>query len=104
MLTAFGHAVRQLRIERGLYLKNMADALHMGSAQLSGIEIGTSPLTSDVGMRVVEYFRPLVGAHHIAQLRAAIDQTLATPGPGVRVDAQASPAELVAAFAARLNS
>lgn len=40
MLTPFGQAVRILRIDKGLRLKEMADALGVTSAFLSAVETG----------------------------------------------------------------
>ncbi|MBA5601026.1 helix-turn-helix transcriptional regulator [Pectobacterium aroidearum] len=40
MVTGFGKALRKLRIDRGMVLKNMADMLSVSSAYLSAIELG----------------------------------------------------------------
>lgn len=40
MVTSFGKALRKLRIDRGMVLKNMADMLGVSSAYLSAIELG----------------------------------------------------------------
>lgn len=40
VMTPFGEVLRNIRLKRGLILKNMADALEMGSSQLSYIETG----------------------------------------------------------------
>jgi transcriptional regulator with XRE-family HTH domain len=110
MLTIFGQAVRQLRIERALLLKHMADALKLSSAQLSAIEVGRSALTRAVGRKTVEYFRPMLDADGVAKLEGVIEQVLALPDGGVGSGghyglplAQRSPDELVAAFAGRLQ-
>lgn len=39
-LTAFGALVRQLRMQRGIYMRSMADQLGVSESFLSGVEFG----------------------------------------------------------------
>lgn len=43
-LTPFGRALRQIRIDRGLLLYDMAEDLHIGVVPLSRIETGKDPV------------------------------------------------------------
>ncbi|MFP3637828.1 helix-turn-helix domain-containing protein [Paraburkholderia sp. SIMBA_054] len=104
MLNDFGKMVRQLRIEQGLLLKHMADALELSSAQLSDMEVGRKPLTAEIGHKAVAFFAPLVESDRLGQLRAVIDATLAAPGAGVHTDAGSAPSRLVAAFSSGTGS
>jgi transcriptional regulator with XRE-family HTH domain len=110
VLTIFGAAVRKLRIEQGLLLKQMADALGVGSAQLSSIEVGRVPLTGTVGEKVMEFFRVRVSEHALSELKQVIDEVLAMPGGGVGSGGRITlpfdrcePADLVADFARALR-
>ncbi|MBK3780237.1 helix-turn-helix transcriptional regulator [Paraburkholderia aspalathi] len=113
MLTTFGQTVRLLRIERGLLLKNMADALKLSSAQLSAIEVGRSPLSKEIGEKTVEYFRATLDADGLEKLQGVVAYTLELSDGGNRTQCRAasyglslesrSPAELVAAFAGQLQ-
>lgn len=47
MLTPFGKAIRKIRIDHAVTLKDVADLVGVSSAYLSGIETGRKPLTSD---------------------------------------------------------
>lgn len=48
MLTAFGKALRKIRIDRSLRLKDMADALSCSSPFLSAIESGNKNIPADM--------------------------------------------------------
>ncbi|MDR2733517.1 MAG: helix-turn-helix domain-containing protein [Spirochaetota bacterium] len=47
MLTAFGIALRKIRLDRGEILKTMADTLEISSSYLSAIETGTRNIPDD---------------------------------------------------------
>ena len=47
MLTAFGIALRKLRLDCGEILKNMADKLEISSSYLSAIEVGKRNIPED---------------------------------------------------------
>ena len=56
MLTPFGKAVRKWRIDKGVRLKDMADALDVSSAFLSAVETGRKNPTSHLGEKIAAYF------------------------------------------------
>ena len=55
-LTEFGKFIRKYRISKGLILKQMADALGVGSAFLSGIETGSKPLPINIEKKIASLF------------------------------------------------
>lgn len=70
MATPFGKAVRKIRIDRGLKLKDMADALGMKSAYLSAVEMGKRRITERVLNQIIDYFDDeSIGA----ELRSLVD-------------------------------
>ncbi|ALB49907.1 helix-turn-helix transcriptional regulator [Cronobacter sakazakii] len=56
MLTPFGKKVRKLRIDVGVTLKSMADAMGVTSSYLSAIETGKRAVTSQVLDSIINYF------------------------------------------------
>lgn len=56
MLTAFGRALRKLRIDRGLLLKEMAERLSMTSAFLSSVETGRKAIPDGLVARICEAY------------------------------------------------
>ena len=55
-LTDFGKFIRKYRIDKGLVLKQMADALEVSSAFLSGIETGSKPLPINIEKKIASRF------------------------------------------------
>lgn len=55
-LTPFGEFVREMRMARGKYLKNMADFIGLSSAYLSGVEFGRNELTKEILQKTFEFF------------------------------------------------
>ena len=55
-LTPFGLRVRQIRLELGLKLKEMADALGNTSAYLSAVETGKKPANEEIVERSIQFF------------------------------------------------
>jgi transcriptional regulator with XRE-family HTH domain len=55
-LTPFGKQVRKLRIDADVTLKEMADALGVSSAYLSGVETGDRPLSENMVQKAVGFF------------------------------------------------
>ncbi|ANN71568.1 helix-turn-helix domain-containing protein [Bordetella bronchialis] len=99
-LTPFGLLVRTLRLEAGLTLKNMADALGVTSAYLSSIELGDRPLTEKIAGQAIEFFKERISTEKLDQLQAAVDKTTqSVPTAGLDSDDKV----LVAAFARRLT-
>lgn len=56
MLTPFGKQVRKLRIDVGVTLKSMADAMGVTSSYLSAIETGKRAITDQVLNSIISYF------------------------------------------------
>lgn len=56
MLTPFGKKVRKLRIDVGVTLKSMADAMGVTSSYLSAIETGKRAVTDPVLKSITGYF------------------------------------------------
>lgn len=54
-LTPFGKMVRKLRIDHSLLLKEMADAVGMSSAWLSGVETGRKPIPAGLVDKVASF-------------------------------------------------
>lgn len=59
MLTPFGKAIRKMRIEKGVRLKDMAEYLGMPSSYLSVIENGRKPIPEKMIDQVQMYFEDL---------------------------------------------
>ena len=56
MLTPFGKAVRTLRIEKGVRLKDMANKLKVTSAYVSGLETGKKAVPAKLVEKIAKYF------------------------------------------------
>lgn len=81
-LTEFGRFIRKYRISKGLILKQMADALGVGSAFLSGLETGSKPLPINIEKKIASLF-PFTKEEKQSLYQAA-DKTrkhVATPVP-----------------------
>lgn len=55
MFTPFGKKLRNYRIEHGLKLKDLADALQVTSSYLSAIEMGRKNVPDTLLIRIAEY-------------------------------------------------
>lgn len=97
-LTPFGIAIRKLRLDKGLRLVDMAQAMGVSSAYLSAVETGRKPIPDGL---VTKLSRGLNwSAAELAAIRKAIDQTRKE----VRLDDKKhEDRELIAAFARRLD-
>jgi len=99
-LTPFGLQVRTLRLELGLTLKTMADAVNVSPAYLSSIELGDRQLSSKVSDEAISFFADKVDGEKLEQIRDAVVKTAEI----VPVDNLAGEDKvLVAAFARRLT-
>jgi len=98
MLTPFGKSLRQLRIDKGLRLLDVADALGVSSAYLSAIETGRKPIPDGF---VAQVGRAMpISAEEVRMLRRAADRTRKE----IKVDALPDEQrELLAAFARKLD-
>lgn len=99
-LTPYGLVARTLRLELGLTLKAMADAVGVTSAYLSSIELGERDITAKIKQDALDFFRTRVDAIKLQKVSEAIDQTAKV----VQIEELASDEKvLVAAFARRLT-
>jgi transcriptional regulator with XRE-family HTH domain len=55
-VTKFGQFIRTLRIERGVNLKEMSEALKVTSAHLSALELGKKNIPKKIIQQVKDYF------------------------------------------------
>lgn len=71
MLTALGKDLRKLRIDHGLNMLDMADALKMSTAMLSAVETGRKRVPGDFVDRLIRAYPDL--AARSAQLEALVN-------------------------------
>lgn len=74
MITPLGRALRLLRMERNMMLKEMADGLKVSSAFLSAIETGKKPVPPDFLPRVSAWLK--LDDDEVSTLRRALDQSV----------------------------
>lgn len=99
MLTPFGKALRQIRIEYGLKLLDVAKALGLSSAFLSALESGRKTIPDGFVTKISKSL-PQLNAGNVKDLRKAADQTRKE----VKVDTlEAEDREMVAAFARSIS-
>jgi transcriptional regulator with XRE-family HTH domain len=55
-LTPFGKALRKLRIDHGLLLAQMAEALEVSAAFLSNVEMGKKSIPYEILDRIIEIY------------------------------------------------
>ena len=68
MLTEFGKAVRKLRIDLSLTLRDMAEELGVSPAYLSGVETGRKNVGENLVKGVIQFFaRKGVDAEHLIE-------------------------------------
>jgi len=56
MVTRFGKELRKIRIDRGEYLKHMADNVNVSSAYLSSVENGKKKPSENLIKSIVDYY------------------------------------------------
>lgn len=74
MLTAFGKALRKIRIDRNLLLKDMADGLGCSSPFLSAIESGTKKIPDDMIERISNVYK--LTEEEVRSLEVGRDQSV----------------------------
>jgi transcriptional regulator with XRE-family HTH domain len=83
MLTEFGKKIRKIRLDRGLLLKDMANALSYSSSYISAIETGKREVPEDMIACLSKKYK--LSANEISELtKAAIlskKQHLLQPNP-----------------------
>lgn len=99
-LTPFGEAVRVARMRNGLTLKNMADAMSISSAYLSGIEYGEKRLSDKLINSALEYLSSKVDEEQLRSIRDAAEKSKNVVST---VDLSPDARGLVAAFARKLQ-
>ena len=99
-LTPFGLCVRKLRLELGLTLKSMADALGVSSAYLSSIELGDKQLTAKIAEDSLRFFQGKLTKEQLNELQDSAAKSVdIVPVSSLGGDEKV----LVAAFARRLT-
>ncbi|KVQ01848.1 hypothetical protein WJ96_33180 [Burkholderia ubonensis] len=99
-LTPFGLCVRKLRLELGLTLKSMADALGVSSAYLSSIELGDKQLTAKIAEDSLRFFQGRLTQEQLKELQDSAAKSVdIVPVSSLGGDEKV----LVAAFARRLT-
>lgn len=73
-LTPFGKAMRKLRIDRDLLLKEVADGVGVTPAFLSAVESGRKAIPASLVDRTVKWMR--LGSQEAGELRAAADASV----------------------------
>lgn len=105
MVTPYGKAVRKLRIDAGLRLKDMADALGVRSAYLSAVETGKKRINEKLVDNTISFFvkESQFSEEEIREeLKSLVDQS--QPDFTISMQGQAdSDRELVTAFARRFS-
>ena len=101
MLTAFGRALRKIRIDRNLLLKDMADTLGCSSQFLSAIESGTKKIPEDLIDRISNYYD--LNSDEIQSLKDGRDQSLKEVVIGLK-DRCAQDRDLALAFARKFDA
>lgn len=100
MLSEFGVAVRKLRLDRRLLLKNMADDLGVSSAFLSSVETGKRKVPNGWVASISEIY------HLTKDEREELEQASAISGPDIRIPmsgANTKQKELAFSFAKALD-
>ncbi|CAM2158402.1 Helix-turn-helix protein [Paraburkholderia tropica] len=99
-LTPFGLCVRKLRLELGLTLKSMADALGVSSAYLSSIELGDKQLTAKIAEDTARFFQGKLTQAQLEELQDSAAKSVdIVPVSSLGNEEKV----LVAAFARRLT-
>ena len=75
-ITPFGRVVRKHRIDQGMLLKDMAEALGISSSWLSAIETGRKPITKGLPKRVAKVLG--LDLEETADLLKAAEQSAAS--------------------------
>lgn len=99
-LTPFGETARILRMKYDLSLKEMAEAMEISSAHLSGIEYGEKRLNNKHIKSAIAFFTGKATPAQLTDLRDAADKTQDQVDTA---DLSSDARGLVAAFARRLQ-
>lgn len=105
MATPYGKAVRKLRIDVGVRLKDMADALGVKSAYLSAVESGRKRITDKLVNDTVAFFEG-AGVKNAEGIRCKLSNLVEQSQPEYKFDLNGkndTDRELVVAFARRFS-
>ena len=96
-LTDFGKALRKLRIDRQVKMKDMADTMGVSVAFLSAIETGSKTVPMEKVEKIIVYYD--VKGQEATALRALAGKSKQT----VRIKVRPESRQLVTAFARRVK-
>ena len=99
-LTEFGRFIRKYRIDKSIFLKDMADKLGVTSAFLSAIETGNKPIPLDIEEKILSYFE--MTPQEKSDLLNAVDAT--RTHVSIKVSNNKLEQQLVGAFRRQLNT
>lgn len=105
MTTPYGKAVRKLRVDAGLKMKDMADDLGVKSAYLSAVEAGRKRITEKLLEQTISYFEALP-EYEEGQIRNQLAPLVSQSQPDCTISLKGKAdddRELVAAFARRFS-
>lgn len=99
-LTEFGEAVRILRMQHGLSLKQMAESMGISSSYLSSIEFGEKRLSQKLSSSAISFLTAFVTSDEIEKVRISAERSRTVLNTeSLNPDSRS----LVAAFARRLQ-
>lgn len=105
MTTPYGKAVRKLRIDAGVRLKDMADALGVKSAYLSAVETGKKRITESLLTKSIDYLSGFP-CHDRQQVRDQLTGLVSQSQPDCNIPLKGrddADRELVVAFARKFS-
>lgn len=100
MITAFGKFLRNLRMDNGEILKNMADKLEVSSSFLSAVENGKKKIPLDWATKIATLYS--LPEKKMSELKRSISETNECLEIGL-ADLNSQQAELAFSFARKLN-
>ncbi len=101
MLTPFGKEVRKLRIDRGLLLKDLADAIGCSPAWLSAVETGRKAVPHTLAQKIADQLK--LGASDAQRLIVAAEISSKKFKLELSDNATMEQRNLAATFARRFN-
>lgn len=99
-LTKFGSFIRKYRIDKTIYLKDMADKLGITSAFLSAMETGSKPIPLGMEEKILSYFE--MTPQEKSDLLNAVDETRTQAS--IKISNNKLEQQLVGAFCRQLNT
>ncbi|MDU4299968.1 MAG: helix-turn-helix transcriptional regulator [Eikenella corrodens] len=99
-LTAFGKVIRQIRLDRLIRLKEMADGIGVTSAFLSAVESGAKEIPDGFAQKIIDYLK--LDSEQANKLLQAVDETKKTVT--IQMPESSEDRYLIGAFARNLNT